>query len=174
VLTVFEGLNEPQVEAGVQLQVTPEFVESPVILATRLVCAPAVRVAGGGVASETTGVVVVVLAPGALEFPPQATSPTIMTKPRRRSAGVRSVIRNSTKRRPAGRRRRATDFMECSGGAQGGTDTLSQDGRGGYLFLSQTWPLEPEFGLQTGICRFCPATLCISMIYGIGTASVPR
>ncbi len=126
VLTVFEGLNEPHVVAGVQLQVTPEFVESPVIFATKLACAPPVMVAGGGVANETTGVVVVP-PPGVLELPPQASSATITTKPRTRGIVVRSVIRSNKRRRSARRRLRVIDFMEGSGGAQGGIDTVSQD-----------------------------------------------
>ena len=90
-LTVFGELNVPQVVAGVQLQVRPALVESPVIVATRLTCAPAAIVVGGaGVPNETVGVVVVVvvLPPEPLALPPQAVSTIITAKPRRRRIEV--------------------------------------------------------------------------------------
>ena len=89
-LTVFGELNVPQVVAGVQVQVTPALVVSPVIVTTRLTCAPAAIVVGGaGVPNETVGVVVVVvLPPEPLALPPQAVSTIITAKPRRRRIEV--------------------------------------------------------------------------------------
>jgi hypothetical protein len=170
VLTVFGGLNEPQVEAGVQLQVTPWFVESPVILATKLACAPVVSVAGGGVVSETAGVVLVVVPVlGAFELPPQATSPTIVSRAKRSTIRVRNFIlcnqTNRLVRESARGRVRVVDFMECSGGSFGGVDTLPQIDAGGHGFLGKFSTPEPGFRLQTGSG---------DPICGIGSAGVPR
>jgi hypothetical protein len=52
---VFGGLNVPQVVAGEQLQVTPAFVGSPLIWATRFAIPPATIVGGGGAPKVTVG-----------------------------------------------------------------------------------------------------------------------
>lgn len=52
-LAVLVGLNEPQVLAGVQLQVTPAFAGSLATVAAIVAVAPGARDEGGGVLSVT-------------------------------------------------------------------------------------------------------------------------
>ena len=52
-LAVWVARNDPHVLAGVQLQFTPAFAESPVTVAAMFVLAPLVREDGGGVVSVT-------------------------------------------------------------------------------------------------------------------------
>jgi len=63
VLTVVGEENgfEPQVAAGAQLQVMPEFVGSPVIWARSFMLAPLNIAGGGGVTKDTVGTMAVIV-----------------------------------------------------------------------------------------------------------------
>lgn len=61
-LAVCAGVKVPQLGAGVQLQSTPAFSESPFTVAAIEAVWPEVRVAGGAVVIETVGAPIVTVA----------------------------------------------------------------------------------------------------------------